>query len=48
MIMMDLLEQQKSHGYFKCDILQKGRGFDWLICKKVPSTGESNKNNGCT
>ena len=40
MIMMDLLEQQISHGYFKCTILQIGGGFDWLICKKVISIGE--------
>ena len=42
-ILTDLVEQQKSHGYFKCAILQIGRGFDWLICKKVTSTGESIK-----
>ena len=41
MIMMDLLEQQISHSYFKCTILQIGRGFDWLICKNVTSIGES-------
>ena len=43
MIVTDLLEQQISHGYFKCTILQIERGFDWLICKKVTSTGESIK-----
>ena len=40
-MLMDLLQQQKFHSFFICAIKQIGRGFDWLICQKVTSTGEN-------